>query len=293
MKRGLIFGILAYLLWGLLPIFWKQLAIVPSHLILLHRMIWSLVFVIIIILLGKNWHWIKKVIQHPGIFWSFLASALILAINWGTFIWAVNHGYIVEASLGYFVGPIVNVLLGVLLLKEHLRIWQWIAVGFVIIGILYLTVRFGRVPWIALILAISFPFYGLLRKTAKLGSLEGFTLETIILFIPTLILLIYLDGQEITPFLNQPLNIKGFLILAGPATALPLLLFAAAARRIQFSTVGLLQYITPSLHFIIGIFIYGETFSKSRLIGFLFIWTALFIYTMEGWVKSRKPSLSS
>lgn len=291
MKRGLLYGILAYLLWGLLPVFWKQLQIIPSHLILLHRMIWSLGFVIIIIIIRKNWSWINKIMRNPDTYWIFIVSALILTLNWGTYIWAVNHEHIVESSLGYFINPIVNVLLGVLVLKERLRIWQWIAAGFAFVGILYITFHFGRLPWIALILAFSFAFYGLLRKTATLGSIEGLSLETVILFIPAVILLIYLDGKETIPFFKQPLNIKGLLILTGPATALPLLLFAAAARRIQFSTVGLLQYIAPSLQFLIGIFIYGEDLSKSRLIGFFCIWTALILYSLDGWMYNRKNKI--
>ncbi|MBN2104714.1 EamA family transporter RarD [bacterium] len=282
MNRGVFYGILAYILWGLLPLFWKSLQAVPAFQILCHRMIWSLVCVLVVLILRKQWSWIGRLQKAPGTVLHFLVTAAILAVNWGTYIWAVNHEHIVESSLGYFINPLMNVLLGVFILKEKMRRWQWIAVFVAAFGVLYLTLEYGRLPWIALILATTFAFYGLLRKIAPLGALEGFSLEAILLFIPSLGLILFFEVSGTGAFSHSPITHKGLLILSGPATALPLLLFSAAARRIRLSTVGILQYIAPTLQFVIGVWIYAEPFSMSRFVGFLFIWIALIIYTIDG-----------
>jgi len=282
-NRGLLFGVLAYFLWGLLPLFWKSLQDVPAFQILCHRMVWSLVCVWFFLIFRKQGSWIGRLQKAPGTVLLFMATSVILAVNWGTYIWAVNHNHIIESSLGYFINPLMNVLLGVFILKEKMRRWQWIAVCVAALGVLYLTVEYGRLPWIALILATSFACYGLLRKIAPLGALEGFSLETVLLFIPSLGLILFFEFSGTGAFSHAPITLKGLLILSGPATALPLLLFSAAARRIRLSTVGILQYIAPTLQFLIGVWIYAEPFSRSRLIGFLFIWIALIIYTVDGW----------
>ncbi|HDQ44969.1 MAG TPA: EamA family transporter RarD [bacterium] len=290
MQRGIVYGFLAYGIWGLLPVYWKALAAVSSFQILCHRMVWSLVFILIILLFMKDWGWIARIHKQPVIFLIFLGTSLLLALNWGTYIWAVNSGHIIESSLGYFINPIVAVLLGVFVLRETLRPWQRVAVILAAAGVLYLTLRFGRLPWIALVLAFSFAFYGLIRKTAPLNSIEGLSLETAILFLPALGFLIHFQVIQAGAFGNGPAGQTLLLALSGPATALPLLLFGSAARRIPYSLIGLLQYVAPTLQFLIGVFLYHEPFSKNRLIGFLFIWTALCIYAIDGFIAARRFS---
>ena len=287
-RQGVAFGIAAYTLWGLLPLYWKALKSVPAFEILCHRTVWSFLFLIIILLIRKNWQWLKTIKDHPNTKWTFLTTSLLLGCNWLTYIWAVNNGYIVESSLGYFINPIVNILLGVIILKEKLRLWQWIAAGLATAGVIYLTVVYGQLPWIALVLAFSFGFYGLLRKTAHLGSLEGLSLETLVMFVPGIIYILFVEIQGNGQFIHS--NITTILLLTGTgiATATPLLFFASAARRIQYSTVGLLQYIAPTLQFSIGVLIYHEAFNRSRLIGFSEIWLALIIYTVDSLMNSKK-----
>ena len=287
-RQGVLFGIVAYTLWGLLPLYWKALKSVPAFEILCHRTAWSFLFLLAILCIRKNWKWLKTIKTHPKTRWTFLATAMLLGCNWLTYIWAVNSGYIVESSLGYFINPIVNILLGVIILKERLRPWQWIAAGLATAGVIYLTVVYGRLPWIALVLAFSFGFYGLLRKTAHLGSLEGLSLETLAMFIPAIVYILIVEIQGDGQLTHG--NMTTILLLAGTgiATATPLLFFASAARRVQYSTVGLLQYIAPTLQFSIGVLIYHEAFNQSRLIGFSVIWLALIIYTVDSLVNSKK-----
>jgi chloramphenicol-sensitive protein RarD len=261
---------------------------VPALEILCNRMVWSLGFVLILLFARKEWKWMEQVRRRPIIGLIFLGSALLLSVNWGTYIWAVNHGHIVESSLGYFINPLVAVLLGVFVLKEPLRFGQCAAVILASCGVLYLTLRLERLPWIALALAFSFAFYGLIRKTAPLSSLEGFSLETGIMFIPALSFLLHREIIHAGSFGHGNFIETLLLILSGPVTALPILLFGSAARRIPYSMIGLIQYISPTLSFLIGVFLYHEPFSEDRLIGFLFIWAALAIYTIEGFITAKR-----
>lgn len=278
----------AYLLWGILPVYWKLLQSVPAGEILLHRMVWSLVFLLILLSLRRQWRWILRVRQNKRILFSFIGSALLLALNWYTYIFAVNSGHIVEASLGYFINPLLNVLLGVFLLHEHLRRRQWIAILIAGIGVLYLTIQYGHLPWIALILAFSFALYGFLRKTAALGSLSGLSLEMMILFLPAASVLFYLESTGVAHFGSDSTLVNGLLIFTGLATTLPLLLFAYGAQRVLLSTIGILQYIAPTLQFLLGVFLYHEGFSTSRLIGFGCVWIALIVYTLDGLMLRRQ-----
>ncbi|MBA3533292.1 MAG: EamA family transporter RarD [Ardenticatenales bacterium] len=278
----------AYVLWGLLPLFWKALKEVPALEILAHRMVWSLGVVLLLLALRGRWRWLASVVRDRRILLTFTTTALLLSLNWYIYIWAVNAGYIVETSLGYFINPLVNVLLGVLFLKERLRLWQGVAIALAFVGVLYLTVQYGALPWIALTLAISFGFYGLLRKTASLDSLEGLTLETLLLFLPALSYLLYLEGQGSAAFGHSSVSTTALLALAGIATATPLLLFASGARRITLTLLGLLQYIAPTLQFLIGVFVYGEELSPARLMGFAIIWAALLLYTGESLLHHRR-----
>lgn len=291
MKKGMLASIGAYLLWGILPVFWKALQAVPPGEILLHRMVWSLVFLLLLLSLRKQWSWLREVRRSRKILVSFIGSALLLSINWYTYIFAVNSGHIVEASLGYFINPLLNVLLGVFLLREHLRGRQWIAIAVAGAGVIYLTFEYGHLPWIALTLAFSFALYGLLRKTAALGSLTGLSLEMMILFIPAVSILLYLETTGAAHFGSDGLAVNSLLVLTGLATTLPLLLFAYGAQRVMLSTIGILQYIAPTLQFLLGIYLYHESFTTTRLIGFICVWTALIIYTLDGLLVRRQRKL--
>ena len=294
MKKGVLAALSAYLLWGFFPIYWKSIHTVPAFEILCHRVVWSMLFLIIILSLRKHWKWLRPALAVPKTILPFVASAFILAGNWLTYIWGVNSGHIVETSLGYFINPLVNVLLGVVFLKERLRKIQWFSIAMAFAGVLYLTFQYGQFPWIALTLAFSFGFYGLIRKTARLSSLEGLSVEMAILFIPALFFIFYFESQGSGSFLTGNVITKTLLPVSGLVTSIPLLLFAFGARNITLTTLGLLQYVAPTLQLMVGVFIYMESFPQTRMIGFTFIWIALLIYSVEGvWVakSSRNKKL--
>jgi len=293
MKRGVLFAIGAYVLWGLFPLYWKQLETVPALEIVAHRIIWSFVFIFGVMILVKRARDLWKDFHRPQVLLTYAASATLLSINWLTYIWGVNSGYIVEASLGYFINPLVSVLLGVIFFRERLRPVQWTAIGLAAVGVGYLTVRYGSLPWIGLILAFSFGTYGLIKKRASLEALEGQTLEMALLFIPALFFLLHLETNHAGAFGHTGPGTVLLLAFGGVVTAVPLLMFAAAARRIPLSMIGILQYIAPSLQFSIGVWVYNENFSTSRLIGFCFIWSALLIYTLEGLHRRRKTRIEA
>ena len=288
MNKGTIYAVFAYLLWGFLPVFWKQLQKVPANEILCHRMVWSLVFALILLISRRRWKWLKLIRTKPRILVTYFITASMLAVNWFVYIWSVNHNYIVETSLGYFINPLIYVLLGFVILGERPRTWQWVAIGIATLGVLYLTFSYGTFPWIALTLACTFGLYGLLRKTSSLNALEGLSLETALLFLPALFFLHYLEGNNSGSFGHAGISISALLALSGVVTGLPLLLFAAAARRIQLISIGVLQYIAPSLQFLLGVFVYKEVLNKSHLFGFVIIWIALVIYTFESIRHIRK-----
>ncbi len=290
-NKGILYGIIAYTFWGLLPIYWKSLKGVPPIEILSHRMVWSFFFMLVVLTVTRRWAWIRPVLTQPKVLLTFLVTAVLLAINWFVYIWAVNSGFIVDAALGYFINPLVNVLLGYIFLKERLRPGQMAAVLLALGGVLYLTITYGSLPWIALTLAFSFGTYGLLRKTAVLDSVPGLTLETGWLFLFALGLLIYFELKGTAALGHSPLNTNMLLIGAGVITAVPLLCFAASARLVTMATLGILQYLAPTLQFLIGVFIYGEAFSRTQLVGYSFIWLALIVYTVESIRHSRKNAI--
>lgn len=295
MNKGILAGIGAYTLWGLFPIYWRLLEQDPAIEILAHRMVWSLVFVAGILTLQKEWRWLGEVLRNRRTVAIYTLAAILLSLNWYTYIWAVNAGYVVEASLGYFINPLVNFLLGVIFLGEKLRGGQVAAVILAGLGVVYLTVNYGSLPWISLVLAFTFGMYGLIKKTAPLESMHGFSLETLVLFLPALAYLFYRNASGIGAFVHQGLLVTMLLILAGPVTSIPLLMFGYAARRIPLSMLGFIQYITPTLQFLLGVFVYFEPFPKARLVGFGIIWLALLVYSLEGVIFNRKlkvnPSL--
>nr|WP_202419617.1 EamA family transporter RarD [Pseudoduganella guangdongensis] len=281
----------AFLAWGLFPLYFHAIKDVPASEILAHRMAWSLVFLMLVLLVRRQWKWLPQVLRQPKVVISFVASAFLLSANWFVYIWAVNNGHVVDASLGYFINPLVNVLLGMLVLKEKLRRGQWLAIAVAATGVAWLTWQGGQVPYIALVLALSFGAYGLLRKTAALAALEGLSFETLILFPLAVAYLGWLVFHGQSVFINAEADsTRWLLVAAGPTTAIPLLLFAAGARRIPMSVLGMLQYMSPSLQMLLGVWVFHEAFSANRLVGFLFIWGALAIYMLEGWLSSRKSS---
>lgn len=289
MNKGIFYAIAAYLLWGFFPIYWKALDHLPATEILGNRIVWSLFFVLGLLLVRRKWSWLKPALGDGRVLLTFFLSGTILTVNWYTYIWGVNIDRVVETSLGYFINPLVSVLLGVLFLRERLRWGQWTAVVAAAIGVAYLTILYGQPPWIAIILALSFGIYGFIRKIASLPSLEGLFLETAILFLPALLYLVYLQQQGGAGDWGQMDGLTIFLlVLSGVVTAVPLLLFSAAARLIPLSSIGILQYVAPVCQFLIGVFLYNEPFSQQQLIGFSFIWLALIVYSVEGVMHNRK-----
>jgi chloramphenicol-sensitive protein RarD len=288
MNPGLFYAALAYTAWGLLPVFFKQLVQVNAFEIVMHRMVWSLVFLLCVLAVLKRWAWLRDLARQPRVLLAFAVSALLLSVNWSVFVWAVQNAHMVDASLGYFILPLVNVALGFAFLNERPRPGQWLAVAVAAAGVLWLTVQAGRLPWVALVLAITFGIYGLLRKLAKLGALEGLTLETLLLSPMAVGVLAWWAWHGQGALVQGDPATLGWLLLAGPLTAIPLLLFAAGARRIPMATLGILQYISPSLQMLLGVWLYGEAFEPARAIGFYLIWAALVLYSADSIWNARK-----
>ncbi|MBB5389878.1 MULTISPECIES: EamA family transporter RarD [unclassified Herbaspirillum] len=278
----MLYAISSFLLWGLFPLYFKMLKEIPSFDIVIHRLFWSFIFLTGVLLWRRQWAWLKRAAQQPRVLLGFLLSALLLSGNWTLYVWAVNAGRIVDTSLGYFMSPLVSVLLGYLLLKERMRPLQWLAVVLALGVVLWLTIANGSLPWIGLIIAATFGLYGLLRKTAPLGALEGLSLETLMMLPLVLVFLGVDTWRGSNSFLTASPGAQLLLALSGPVTAVPLLLFAQAARRIPLSLLGLLQYISPTIQLLTGVLIYGESFAGDRAVGFSVIWLALAVYSAEG-----------
>ncbi|MPW15711.1 EamA family transporter RarD [Paraburkholderia sp. CNPSo 3157] len=287
MNYGVAYAVLAFTIWGLFPVYFKTLHQISPIEMLAHRMVWSMLFLFIVLAVRQQWRWLGPVLRDRKLLGRFAASALLLSTNWGIYIWAVNAGHIVEASLGYFVNPLINVLFGFVFLGERLRRVQWLSVAVAACGVLWLTWENGHPPWISLTLAFSFAGYGLLRKTAQLGALEGLTLETVLLFPVAALYLFVASSHGASGFGAASFGVKVLLALAGPITAVPLLLFAAGARRIPLSMLGLIQYVTPSLQLLIGVLIYQEPFGHMQLVGYGAIWIALALYSLDGLWRAR------
>lgn len=288
MNPGVLYAALAYTAWGFLPVFFKQLSNVNAFEVVLHRMVWSLVFLLCVLAVLKRWAWLREVARQPRVLLAFGVSALLLSANWAVYVWAVQNAHVLDASLGYFILPLVNVAMGFAFLRERPRLGQWLAVAVAAAGVLWLTLQAGRLPWVALVLAATFGIYGLLRKLATLGALEGLTLETLLLFPVALGMLAWWAWHGQGALVQADPATLGWLLLAGPVTAIPLLLFAAGARRIPMATLGILQYIAPSLQMLLGVWLYGEAFEPARAIGFYLIWTALLLYSLDSFWQSRK-----
>ena len=293
MRKGIFSGIGAYIIWGVMPIWLKMIKSVPALQILSHRIAWSFLFLLVIVI-GRNQ--LKPLIRtalSQKIIVIYSIAAVLLSANWLTYIYAVNSDHIVESSLGYFINPLVNVLLGVVIFQEKLRSLQWLPVGVAFLGVAYLTFDYGRLPWIAIVLAVTFALYAVVKKIAPLGPLRGLTIETAILFLPAVTYLLYSEINNSGYFGHHGLQHNILLIFAGIITAVPLLLFGTAARSIPLTMVGLLQYIAPSCQFLIGILVYHEPFTSTRLIGFAIIWSALAIFWVEGFIHSRQKPINA
>ena len=261
-------------MWGLFPLYWPLLEPANPLEIVSHRAGWTLVFCLIVLALSKQIHATLAVMKNPKTMAALLLSTILVSINWITYIWAVNHGHVVEAALGYYINPLIIIAFGVILLREKMRPLQWVAVGIAAVGVLVLTIDYGRLPWVAISLALSWGSYGLVKKKLNLGALEGLAIETLISFIPYAAYIIYLGQQGTGQFGHKPL-LTILLISAGAVTAIPLLLFNGSTTRLPYSTIGLLQYITPTIQFSIGVWLRHEDMPTARWIGFIVIWFAL------------------
>lgn len=289
-NKGLWYALGAYVTWGLFPIYWKWLHQVDAVQLIGHRIGWSFIMLMIFILATRQYKVFRAAATHWRVFLIYTVGAFLISINWLVYVWAVNQNYIIETSLGYFINPLLSVLLGVIFLRERLRTFQWLPLALAAAGVLYLTLTYGRLPWIALALAFSFGTYGLVKKLAPLGSLYGLTLETGILFIPALIYLISVDIQGTGVFLRSSLMTNLLLIGTGLVTTIPLLMFASAAHSIPLSMVGIMQYIAPTIQFFLGVLVYKEPFDQAHLVGFGIVWIGLLLFVAENiWARHTIP----
>nr|WP_259294534.1 EamA family transporter RarD [Streptomyces canus] len=274
-------------MWGLVPLFWPLLKPAGAAEILAHRMVWSLVFVAVALVFVRRWAWAGELLRQPRRLALITVAAAVITVNWGVYIWAVNAGHVVEASLGYFINPLVTIAMGVVLLKERLRRVQWVAVGIGAAAVLVLTVGYGRPPWISLTLAFSFATYGLVKKKVNLGGVESLAAETAIQFLPALGYLLWLGHQGNLSFASEGPGHAALLASTGIVTALPLVCFGAAAIRVPLSTLGLLQYLAPVFQFLLGIFYFGEAMPPERWAGFALVWLALTLLTWDALRTAR------
>ncbi|MFF7533630.1 EamA family transporter RarD [Streptomyces bobili] len=289
-RIGLLNGFAAYGMWGLVPLFWPLLKPAGAAEILAHRMVWSLAFVAVALIVIRRWQWAGELLRQPRRLALVTVAAAVITVNWGVYIWAVNSGHVVEASLGYFINPLVTIAIGVLLLKERLRPVQWVAVGIGLAAVLVLTIGYGRPPWISLCLAFSFAIYGLVKKKVNLGGVESLAAETAIQFLPALAYLLWLAGHGGSTFTGEGLGHSALLASTGIVTALPLVCFGAAAIRVPLSTLGLLQYMAPVFQFLLGILYFGEAMPPERWAGFALVWLALVLLTGDAWRSSVRTA---
>jgi len=287
-RRGTAYGVAAYVLWGLFPLYWRLLEPASAVEIVAHRIVWSLLVVLVILAVTRDWAWLRPFSRDRASQWRLTLASVLITGNWCLYIYGVNSGHVVETSLGYFINPLVTVLIGVLVLHERLNRPQWAAVGLGSLAVLVLTVDYGRPPWIALGLAFSFAAYGLLKKQVgvRVGAVASLTVETAVMFLPAVLVLVALQLRGDGHFGTEGPGHALLLASAGVATAIPLLFFAAAASRVPLTVLGLLQYFAPVLQFLTGVLIYQEPMPASRLAGFGLVWAALLVLTVDG-LRSR------
>ncbi|GHE43129.1 protein RarD [Streptosporangium violaceochromogenes] len=287
-RRGVLYGIAAYSMWGLFPLYWPLLKPSSALEILAHRMAWSLIAVVVILAVRRHWSWFRELLRTPKKLGLLALAAVIVTVNWGVYIFAVNTGHVIESALGYFINPLVSVLFGVVVFRERLRPWQWGAAGLGALAVVVIAVGYGRPPWIALVLALSFGTYGLVKKVAGVGAAESMAVETLVLLPPALGYLLYLQGQGTATFGSMGTGHALLLVGAGVITALPLLCFTAAAIRVPLTTMGLLQYIAPILQFLCGVVVVHEVMPPSRWAGFAIVWLALSLFTWDSLRAARQ-----
>ena len=286
-NTGFLYAVLAYIIWGVVPIFWREIDHVTSSEIVAHRMVWSSVMVTVLILILRQWGQLRALLSERTVLGKLLLSSILISVNWGIYIWAVNHGRIVEGSMGYYINPLINVLFGLVFFGETLRRNQVIAVAVAGLGVAYLIVLHGDVPWVALSLAVTFACYGAVKKSVPVQATHGMAIETGLLLLPALGYMLYLASAGEAEFTRDP-RTDMFLVLGGLVTLTPLVLFALAAQKISMTALGMTQYIGPSLQLLIGVFVYHEAFGTERQIAFGCIWLALAIYTFDQFTHQRK-----
>jgi chloramphenicol-sensitive protein RarD len=295
-RKGLSIAASAFVLWGTMPLYWHLLKVVPSLQIVAHRVLWCAVLVAAWLLWSQGRGWFAAILAKPRLAAMLTLSGLCIGINWGLYVWAVNAGHVVESSLGYFINPLFNVVIGTLFLRERLNPTQWVSVAITAAGVLWLTFTYGSFPWIALTLAGSFGLYGLIRKLAAVDSVTGLGFENSVLLLPALGYLLWAETSGQGGFM--PFNGSGgwgwgvdaLLIFGGALTALPLIAFAFAVRRVPLSTIGLMQYIAPTMQFLIGVLVFHEAFDRDRAIGFIVIWIALAIFAIDTARRARRAA---
>lgn len=285
---GAAAALVAFSIWGVFPLYFKSVSHIPPFEVLAHRIVWTVFFVGLIIVFTGNLSKVRAVLANKRLLATLLLSSLLVSTNWLVFIWAVAHDMVLESSLGYFINPLVNVALGMMFLKERLRLWQWIAVTLSVLAVGNLIGQHGSVPWVALTVAISFGFYGLVRKVAVVDAYTGIFVETLLIMPPVLAYLIFIGFEGTGAFNVSDVKLTGTLMMAGLMTATPLVLFALAAKRLRLSTVGFFQYIAPTGHFLLAVFLYNEPFTDAHKITFGVIWLALAIYSVDSVIAHRR-----
>ncbi|WP_256760002.1 EamA family transporter RarD [Cohnella sp. WQ 127256] len=288
MRNGLINAVIAYTIWGLLPLYWKWFDTMPAGEILSHRIIWSFVFVIGLITIQKRWKELKGVLRGWNTILPLIASGILITVNWLIFIWAVNNGHVIETSLGYYLMPLFNVVLAILFLRERPNGGQWVAIALAGLGVMFVAIDYGRFPWVSVSLAVSFGLYGLIKKKVKLEASFGLITETAVVLPIALIYWSYLGASNLDTAWSLPTSSLILLLLSGAATALPLLLFAKAARQLPLSMLGFVQYIGPSITLVLSVLVFKETVSPVLLISFSLIWAALVVYTIASVREARR-----
>jgi chloramphenicol-sensitive protein RarD len=290
-RRGFLYGFSAYFIWGLFPLYWKLLDHSGAIELLAHRIVWSLVTIAILVVVRRRLSQLRAILADPRRRWPLVAASVLIAVNWGTYIWGVNNGRVVETSLGYFITPLFTVLLGVLLLQERLRVTQWVAVGIAFVAVVVLSIENGRPPWVAIALTFSFGFYGYAKKKAGVGAVEGMALESAVLGPVALAVIVALGIQAQATVAGQGAGYLTLVLLTGPITAVPLLLFGAAATRIPMTTLGLLNYVAPIMQFAVGVLVFHELMAPLRWVGFGLVWIALIMLTSDGLAQRRRTPI--
>lgn len=291
-RQGVIYALAAYTIWGIVPIYFKMLGSISAPEILAHRIIWSCILILFLLGLSKGWSEVYSAIHRKKQLLVLMITSILIGGNWLAFIWAINSDHLLDASLGYFINPLVNVVMGMIFLKERFRRLQWFAVALAGIGVLFEVIRFGSLPWVAIVLALTFSCYGLLRKQVSIGALPGLFIETALLLPLALIYLFFFDHSTSRDLTQNTMSLNLLLISAGAVTTIPLLFFTGAARRLRLSTLGFFQYIGPSIMFILAILFYDEPFNANKLITFIFIWGALIIFSIDAIHQRRRGHMS-